>query len=318
MMLDLESDKLKRLEELGRAILEEEDPDKVQSMIDEVLSLDPDNPLGKYMKWCLMDEDESEENLNLLYEAVDGMREIISELDGDLGVDMQPEFASMLADLASVYYINNELDKASETAEEFMRYDTECNLIGRMVYYSAMAKRGEYDKMAEAADSDEFQTPLSEFCRALALFELEGSSEDASDALLEAISLNHDMIFHIMGLWEIDEDCIDDSLDEEEAAYMEEFQMQAGILTELWSETEERLAFLSSVAFSFGYLTGRVSEPADLEMLEEGYRNLGCFDAMSAAREELLAMLDEGKDELEVDDEAIMRFREIRAQGLFS
>lgn len=317
-MLDSNNDNMNRLTELRNEIMEEEDPDKVQSMIDELLSLDPNNPFGKYMKWCGMDEDESEENLNLLYEAIDAVRLILDDSDKEFGIDMRPEFASMLADLASVLYIKNELDKAYDVAEEFMKYDTEGNLIGRMVYYSTLTKRCEYDKLSKAADSDDFKTPLSEFSRALALFELEGPSEDASDALLEAISTERDMIFHVMGLWEIDEDSLNDDLDEEEAAYMDEFQMQVGILTELWSETEERLAFLSSVAFSFGYLTGRISEPEDLEMLEEGYHNLGCFDAMSTAREELLAMLDDGRDEFDVDEEAIMRFREIRAQGLFS
>ena len=317
-MQALDNEDIKRLAELARAIMEEDDPDRVQEMIDEALSLDPDNPIAKYMKWCGMEEEESEENLYLLQEAIDEMRRLLKDSKEKYGVDMRAEFAAMLSDLSSMLYIKGEFDKAFAASEEFMDYDTEGDLIGRMIYYSTLAKRREYDRLAKAADSDEFRTPLSEFCRALALFELEGPSEDASDALLEAISIDREMIFYIMGLWEVDEESLDYDSDEEEAAYIENFQIQVGILTDLWSETEERLAFLSSVAFSFGYLTGRMSEQDEMEMLEEGYRNIGCFEIMSNAREELLAMSDDGKEEFDVDEEALMRFREIREQGFFN
>ena len=309
---------LKKLEELSNAIINEEDPDKAQSMIEELLALDPQNPLAKYMKWCNMDEEESEDNLNLLTEAIDELRPMLDDENSEFARSIRPEFAMMLSDLSSMYFLKGEFDKALKVAEEFMDVDSSGNLIGRMVYYSTLIKKGEYERLTKVADSDEFKTPLSEFSRALALFELGGASEDATDALLEAISLDSEMIFYIMGLWELEEDALDNITDDDEAAYMEEFQMQAGVLMDLWVETEERLAFISTVAFTFGYLTGRISEPDDIEMLENGYRNLGCYDAMSDAREELLTKIDEGTEAYVIDEEAIMRFQELRAKGMFS
>jgi hypothetical protein len=56
----------------------------------------------------------------------------------------------------------------------------------------------------------------------------------------------------------------------------------------------------------------------DVEMLEDGYKGLGCLDEMREARDTLHAMIASGKEEKAVDEEALMMFRDMRNRGLFN
>jgi hypothetical protein len=105
---------------------------------------------------------------------------------------------------------------------------------------------------------------------------------------------------------------------DDESGYMDELMMQSVALAELWAATDERLAFLSVIAFAFGYLTGRVDESDDIGMLEDGYKNLGCLEDMQEARDTIHAMVADGKDQEGIDEEALLLFKDLRDRGIFS
>jgi tetratricopeptide (TPR) repeat protein len=254
--------------------------------------------------------------MDLLFDAIDFLRPVVKSHDEIIGEEAYSIYLSMLSDLSSFLYFKGEKDRAFEVSQEFMDLDNECYIAGRIVYYSILVERGEYKKVIDAAESDICETPMSEYSRAIAIFELDGPTEDASDAALQAISIDPDMAFYVAGFWTFDDEEIE-SLEEEEEEEMDELMMQSVVLSDLWASTEDRLAFLSSIVFAFGYLTGRTEEPEDIYMLEDSYRSLGCLEEMRDARDAVQAMIVDGKERSEADEEALLLFRDIRDRGLF-
>jgi len=220
---------------------------------------------------------------------------------------------SMLADLASFLYVSGKHDRAFETASEFMKLDLECGILGRMVYYAVLVERGEFDEVIRAADDDICETPPGEYCKAIAAFETEGGEDRAAEYLLSAISMDPDLPYYILGLWTIDDEDVDE---DEDDGYIEDTMMTVAVLSELWGANEERLGFLSAVAFAFGYVTGRMEGPDDMSMIEESYRELGCLEEIRETRDVLHAMLASGKEQEEVDEEAATVFRQTNYFGL--
>jgi tetratricopeptide (TPR) repeat protein len=316
MISDMEKARNKeKVQNLIQESLSEEDAEKRFGIAESILKLDPDNPVGKYVKWQEMGDDESMENMNLLYEAIDVMRPELKMHAEKIDDDNYSIFLSMLSDLSSFLYFRGEKDKAFEAAQELVDLDNEGYTAGRIVYYSILVERGEYRRVVDAVEADICETPMGEYCRAIALFELDGPAEDATDAVMQAISLDPDLAFFVTGIWTFDDEEMNESGDDSED--VEEIIMLSAVLSELWSANDERLAFLSAIVFAFGYLTGRVDGAEDTSMLEDGYRNLGCLEEMKEARDTIHALLADGKDQEEVDEEALMIFKDMRESGLF-
>jgi tetratricopeptide (TPR) repeat protein len=280
-----------------------------------VLKLDPENPVAKYVQWQEMDDEESMEQVGVLYEAIEALRPSVKNHEA-VDEDLFSIFVSMLSDLSSFLYFRKEKDRAFDAAQELVDMDCDGYIPGRIVYYSILLERGEYRKLIDAADADLCETPFAQYCRAIALFELDGESEEASDAVIEAISTDPDLAFFAAGIWAFDDEDFEEADENDE--YADELMMQSLVLTELWAATDERLAFLSAIVFAFGYITGRVDSPEDIAMLEEGYRNVGCLDEMNEARDTVHAMTASGKDQEDVDEEALLLFKDMREKGIFS
>ncbi|MDR0647733.1 MAG: hypothetical protein LBF92_00145 [Synergistaceae bacterium] len=292
-----------------------DDSQKRSGLAAAILGLDPQNPAAKYVTWQELDDEASMERMDLLYEAIETLRPSIKSHEETVDENDYSLFLSMLSDLSSFLYFRGEKERAFEAAQELVDLDSECYIAGRIVYYSILVERGEYRKTVDAADADMCETPIAAYCRAIALYELDGASGEASEALIEAISIDPDMAFYITGVWAFDDE---DTEADEDDVYMDELMMQSAILSDLWAATDERLAFLSAVVFAFGYLTGRIEDAREAGMIEEGYRNLGCLEEMAEARDTIQAMLAEGKDQSDVDDEALFLFKDMRDKGLFN
>jgi tetratricopeptide (TPR) repeat protein len=296
-------------------MMSEEDTGKRSALAVAVLKLDPENPVAKYVQWQEMDDEESMEKMGLLYEAIETLRPSVKSQEEKIDENAYSIFLSMLSDLSSFLYFRGEKDRAFEAAQELVDLDSDGYIAGRIVYYSILTERGEYRKLIDAVDADMCETPIGDYCRAIALFELDGASEEASDALMEAISIDTDLAFFITGIWAFDEDDFEET---DEDDYADELMMQSVVLSELWSATDERLAFLSVVVFAFGYLTGRVDAAEDIAMLEDGYKNLGCLDDMTEARDTIHALVADGKNQEDVDEEALLLLKDLRDRGIFS
>lgn len=314
----MDENELEKINDLLMEIMDEDDDEQRVLLADSVLRLDPDNPVAKYVKWQSSDDDEeSVSDTLLLEEVVSDLRPMIEtlDMDDDFQASLYSMYLCMLSDLASFYYLNGKHDLAYETASEFMTLDDDnCEIAGRVVYYATLIERGDFEEVLESAYRDSCETPPGEHCKAIAAFEMEGISESAALSLLNAFSLDADLAFYITGIWDIDEAVMDE--DEEEAAYVEETMMTTSILSELWNASEERLAFLTAFTFAFGYITGRVGDPAEAEMIELKFRENGYLEELEEARDIIHAKLASGSDRLEIDEEAIAVFQEADYFGL--
>jgi hypothetical protein len=313
----MDDNDLEKINGLLMEIMDEDDDDRRVFLADSVLELDPDNPVAKYVKWQSSDGDEELiRDASLLEEAVDGLRAKMGFLDrdDDLQASVYSMYVSMLSDLASFYYLTGKRDLAHETASEFMRLDEDCEVVGRVIYYATLIERGDFEDVLESADRDSCETPPGEHCKAIAAFELEGISENAALNLLNAFSLDTDLAFFMTGMWNLDVDILDG--DEEEIIYIEETMMTASILSELWNASEERLAFLTEFAFVFGYITGRICDSAEAEMIERKFRENGYIEELEEARDVIHAKLAAGNDRQETDEEALAAIQEADYFGL--
>lgn len=313
----MSEEKIEKVNRLVTAMLEAEDGDRQAALANEVLQVNPTNPIAKYVKWQLADDEESMENLSLLQEAIDFVRPLVMDAQESVDDETYLLYVSMLSDLASFLYFKQDHDVALKIAEEFMDLDKEGCLDGRVAYYALLIEKGKYQDAVNAADEDFLEIPMSQYARAIALFEMEKDGDDAFDALLEAISIDPELSFMILGAFPFEENEMDEMMNDEDA-YMEDLMIQASVLSDLWSASEERLMFLSAAVFTFGYLTDRINSPEELEMLEESYKKSGFLEELQEARDVLHAMIAEGKAQEDIDEEALLMFREMREKGIFS
>ncbi|MDR3165981.1 MAG: hypothetical protein LBU13_10440 [Synergistaceae bacterium] len=312
----MDENELERINDWIMEILDEDDDERRVLLADNVLDLDPDNPVAKYVKWQSFDDDEeSIHDTLLLEEAIAALRPKIERLDrnDELEATVYSMYLCMLSDLASSYYMAERHDMAYGIASEFMELDDEYELAGRIIYYAALIERGDFDEVLEAADKDNCETPSSEYCKAIASFELGGINEDAALNLLNAFSLDPDLAFYITGIWDLDETIMKE---DEEPTYLGDMMMTASILSELWNASEERLAFLTVFAFAFGYITGRIGDSAEAEIVEKKFRENGYIEELEEARDVLQSKLARGSDPQEIDEEALAAIQEADYFGL--
>jgi hypothetical protein len=304
----------KKMQKLITEMIGEDDDERRVFLADNILETDPDNGIAKYVKWQSANDESALGDNTLLQEAVASLKpevENLEEHDGDAEM-LHMIYVSMLSDLASSFYITGEKDKAFEAASEFMRLDRECTTMGRLVYFASLADRGDFEELLDSVETDICETSSGEHCRAIAAFETKMT--EAPEYLLNAISLDPDLTCYMLGIWGVDE--IESLYSDDSDGYAEEIAVIVSILTELWSANDERLGFLSSVAFAFGYLTRRVESYEDTIMLERTYREAGCLEKMLESRDILDAMLAEGREQQEVDESALSIIRESEYFGL--
>jgi hypothetical protein len=303
----------KKLRRLVEEMMDEDDDERRAFIADGILEMDPGNGAAKYVKWQLMKDGEPLDT-TLLQEAAAALKpdaENLDEYDGD-GEMLYRVYSSILSDLALYSYLSEDRGRAFEAASEFMKLDRDGGGFGRDVYFAILVERGDFEKLLSAVEDDICETPSGEYCRAIAAFETAEYRNEAADYLANAIAMDPDLPYYILELKSItEEDLSDDSGD-----YAEEFAVLVMIMSELWSANADRLAFFSALAFAFGYLTRRMDESGDLAMLEGTYRAAGCLEEIREARDILDAMLADGREQREVDDEALSMLQETGYFGL--
>lgn len=305
-----------------------EDPDEQERAARKLLERDPDDPFAAYIAWQLRDDDEDiARAAEPLVRAAAALKEPMERaLDSSVGgsddivcrggesaefIEVAQLYAQMLSDLSAVLFFADELDDALSAASDHMRWnmsDDGVPTAGEMVYYSVMIKRKAYDDVIDSSMREE-PTPFALHACAIAEFEKNGPTEEATNALLAAISSYPDLPFFVMGYWELPEEPDESYPDADE---LDLISLMADMLTDLWNDDEGRMAFFGAVVFAFGYITGRIDDSQTMSDLENGYSELGCLDEMRAARERIAET-----DEDSADDAAVIEFCELRDRGFF-
>ena len=100
------------IKELMEDMAYEDDPEIRASLSEEILKIDPENPIAKYVKGQEWGDEESMNSVDLLYEAINSLRPCIESPKESIDEDTYSNYLSMLSDIACFLYFRNEKDAA--------------------------------------------------------------------------------------------------------------------------------------------------------------------------------------------------------------
>lgn len=289
-------------EELLDKLDEAQTTEEIKELGQQLLTLDPNDPQGKLAIWQAMDDEEAIENLDLLSEALDTIRAVVEakENPGAIDEDRDSEaYASIMMNLGASLVAVGKLEEAYKIAQELANFDDEGIFPGRTLLYRCMLDLGMYEEILQKLEEDPIESILGEHARAIALLELGHDRLEVLDAINYATSLSPDVPFFVLGMWDMlesDEDVDEDDLDA---------ISDARCLIEPWSKSDERLAALGATAFLFGYLTDRIDDKKEMDVLKEGYKENGILEKVEAAKKEIQDMEKKGTDLEEIDATAL-------------
>ncbi len=289
-------------EELLDKLDEAQTTEEIKELGQQLLTLDPNDPQGKLAIWQAMDDEEAIENLDLLSEALDTIRAVVEakENPGAIDEDRDSEaYASIMMNLGASLVAVGKLEEAYKIAQELANFDDEGIFPGRTLLYRCMLDLGMYEEILQKLEEDPIESILGEHARAIALLELGHDRLEVLDAINYATSLSPDVPFFVLGMWDMPES--DDDVDEDDLDAISD----ARCLIEPWSKSDERLAALGATAFLFGYLTDRIDDKKEMDVLKEGYKENGILEKVEAAKKEIQDMEKKGTDLEEIDATAL-------------
>ncbi len=290
------------IEELLEKLDAAETDEEIYDIGKEILDADPESPYGKLAVWETMEYDDCIENLDMLREALSVIRIIISEKETPPNIEEDRDaqaYCTIMMNLGYSLLAEKETEEALEIAKEFANFDDEGFYPSRTLLYRCMLDLGMYRGIFETLESDPLESVVGEHARAIALIETEAEPGDIRDAVNYAISLDPDVPFFVLNIWEFPE--ADEEIEEE----MEDTISYATYVAEPWCSSDNRLAALSAPTFLFGYLTDRLTDEKDIKLLMEGYDGAGVLKEVEEAKEKIREMEKHGCDHEEIDAVAL-------------
>ena len=156
------------LEKLDEAQTDEE----IKKIGEELLIQDPNSPYGKLAVWETMDYDDAVENLDMLREALDGIRAVIGAKEELDAVDEDRDslvYCTVMMNLGYSLLAEGEIEEAYELAKEFANYDDEGLFQSRTLLYRCMLDLELYSDILEMLESDPLESVVGEHARAISL-----------------------------------------------------------------------------------------------------------------------------------------------------
>ena len=267
-----------------------------------ILDIDPQNPYGKLAVWETMDYDDCVENLDMLREALSEIRITISEKETPPNIEEDRDaqtYCTLMMNLGYSLLAEQEVEKALEIAKEFANFDDEGFYPSRTLLYRCMLDLQMYREIFDTLESDPLESVVGEHARAIALIETEAEPGEIRDAINYAISLDPDVSFFVLGIWDFPE--AEDDIDDD----VEDTVNYAAYVAEPWCSSDKRLAYISAPTFLLGYLTDRLSDEKEIEVLREGYEGAGLLKEVDEAKARILKMGEQSCDPEEIDAVAL-------------
>ncbi len=232
------------------------DVDKVYGLVREVLDLEPDIPEAL----LLLADVSSDENE--AHQALRKARNILASQDEELvpHTDEGQLYADVLERLASLS-LPEDPEQSLALGRELELFDPGDDFWAKVFIYSSLLRLGKYSKVLEESLRDVSEDASRFYSRALALFSLSGLTDETMGALWDAFRMDPDIPYYMLSFWP--------EPSEEEGEQAWEFYHLGALLSIPWVENQEALAWLTSGAVSFGYLTGRLPEGFLDEMHQE-------------------------------------------------
>lgn len=280
-------------------------PEGLSALAKEILNLDPTNARAKLALWASLDEEAAEKSLHLLEEGLETVRPLVNEgVPGMPEDDANVETYGVSLECLSVFYYNLEnYEKALLYAKELVAFDDEGLYEGRIPLYCALLKLEKFEEILSALDADPLETLVGEYARAFAHHGM-GDEEEALESLLQAISMAPDLPFFILGVWGIPEE---DEINEE----TEDLLHQAMALANPCLSDPANVAFLCQPVYMFGYLTDRILDEEERELLIKDFEQRGIAERMEEAKDAIFEMVDREQTQEEIDEEALQAVHQI-------
>lgn len=224
------------------------DVEEVYGLVKEVLELEPDIPEALLLLADVSsDEEEAVRALRKAHQVMISQDEeaILPESeDGQLLADILERLASLL--------LPEDAEQALALGRELEAFDPSNDFWARVFIYSSLLRLGRHSNVLEETLRDVSEDAPRFYSRALALFSLSGLTEESMKALWDAFGADADVPFYMLAFWP--------EPSEEDSEEEWEFYHLGSILSLPWVENQEALAWLTSAAVSFGYLTDRLPE----------------------------------------------------------
>ena len=246
--------------------------EEIREIGEELLTQDPGSPYGKLAVWETMEYEDAVESLDMLREALDGIRAVVDAKDAPSIIDEDRDalvYCTVMMNLGYSLLADGNAEEAYEVAKEFANFDDEGAFPSRTLLYRCMLDLELYGDILDSLEADPLESVVGEHARAIALLETGAEAGEVRDAINYAISLSPDVPFFIINIWDFPEP------DEEIEDELEDVVNDATYLAEPWCKSDKRLAAISAPTFLFGYLTNRLSDEKEMKVLREGYEDAG-------------------------------------------
>ena len=276
--------------------------EEIREIGEELLTQDPGSPYGKLAVWETMEYEDSVESLDMLREALDGIRAVVDAKDAPSIIDEDRDalvYCTVMMNLGYSLLADGNAEEAYEVAKEFANFDDEGAFPSRTLLYRCMLDLELYGDILDRLEADPLESVVGEHARAIALLETGAEAGEVRDAINYAISLSPDVPFFIINIWDFPEP------DEEIEDELEDVVNDATYLAEPWCKSDKRLAAISAPTFLFGYLTNRLSDEKEMKVLREGYEDAGVSERVEAFKKHIEDLEKENKDPDEIDAEAL-------------
>ena len=226
--------------------------EEIREIGEELLTQDPGSPYGKLAVWETMEYEDAVESLDMLREALDGIRAVVDAKDAPSIIDEDRDalvYCTVMMNLGYSLLADGNAEEAYEVAKEFANFDDEGAFPSRTLLYRCMLDLELYGDILDSLEADPLESVVGEHARAIALLETGAEAGEVRDAINYAISLSPDVPFFIINIWDFPEP------DEEIEDELEDVVNDATYLAEPWCKSDKRLAAISAPTFLFGYLT---------------------------------------------------------------
>lgn len=287
-----------RIEDLLNQLDAAETDEKIQAIGRALLEEDPRSPYGKLAVWETLGFDESLDNLDMLYEALEEIRPVIEGRDTPTFIEDDRDsqvYCTVLMNLGYSLLSIGETEEALNVARELANFDDEGYFPSRELLYRCMLDLDLYDDILDTLEADPLESVVGEHARAIALIETGAEQDEIRDAINYAISLDPDVVFFVLGIWEFPDEAEDADED------LEEVILNATYLADPWSRDDQRLSALSMPSFLLGYLTGRIEDKKEIETLTQTYQYAEILDEVNASKAKIDRMIKNDEDPEEID-----------------
>lgn len=287
-----------RIESLLNKLDAAETDEQIQAIGRALLEEDPRSPYGKLAVWETLGFDESLDNLDMLYEALEEIRPAIEDRDAPTFIEDDRDsqvYCTVLMNLGYSLLSIGDTEEALKVAKELANFDDEGYFPSRELLYRCMLDLDLYDEILDTLETDPLESVVGEHARAIALMETGAEQEEIRDAVNYAISLDPDVVFFVLGIWEFPDEAEDTDED------LEEVILNATYLADPWSRDDQRLSALSMPSFLLGYLTGRIEDEKEIETLTQTYQYAEILDEVKASKAKIDRMIKNDEDPEEID-----------------